>query len=171
MECFRFFRLWIFAHLCVLFLRFEHRIRLAETKICFYSRQRRWFLGRQKSRAEPLEIICKQFRHIFVILCAIRFSESFFKKLIVSTLRKPNYTRKYIKEDLIKVLFDLFNKKPLHYIFMYLKKQSGVRCELVLYSHFIRKNITNKLLNLGAHAFSCDFETYEDCQFEVVGNM
>ena len=26
LECFRCFRLWIFSHLCVLFLRFEHRI-------------------------------------------------------------------------------------------------------------------------------------------------
>ena len=40
---------------------------------------------------------------MMVILCAIRFSENFFKKLIVSTLRKPQYIRKYIKEDLIKV--------------------------------------------------------------------
>ena len=26
------FRLWIFPHLCVLFLRFEHRIQFTETK-------------------------------------------------------------------------------------------------------------------------------------------
>ena len=32
LECFRFFRLWIFPHLCVLFLRFEHPIQFAEKK-------------------------------------------------------------------------------------------------------------------------------------------
>ena len=59
---------------------------------------------------------------MIVILCAIRFSENFFKKLIVSTLSKPQYIREYIKEDLFKVLFNLFNQKPLYYVFIYLKK-------------------------------------------------
>ena len=59
---------------------------------------------------------------MMVILCAIRFSEKFFKKLIVSTLSKPQYIREYIKEDLFKVLFNLFNQKPLYYVFIYLKK-------------------------------------------------
>ena len=41
------------------------------------------FLGIQRSGAGPREIICNWFRHIFVVLCAIRFSENVFKKLIV----------------------------------------------------------------------------------------
>ena len=73
---------------------------------CFYSRQRTWFLGRQRSRAGRLEIICNEFNDIFVILCSIGFSET----LIVSTLRKPQYIGKHIKEGLIKVLFNLFNQ-------------------------------------------------------------
>ena len=32
LECFRCFRLWIFPYLCVLFLRFEHRIQFTDTK-------------------------------------------------------------------------------------------------------------------------------------------
>ena len=39
-------------------------------------------------------------------------------ELIFSSLRKPQYIRKYIKEDLIKVLFNLFNQKPLHFVFI-----------------------------------------------------
>ena len=35
LECFRCFRLTIFPHLCVLFLRFEHQIQFAETKKMF----------------------------------------------------------------------------------------------------------------------------------------
>ena len=54
-------------------------------------------------------------------MCAIRCSENFFKRLILSALRKQQYIRKYIKEDLIKVLFNLFNQKPLYYAFIYLK--------------------------------------------------
>ena len=41
-----------------------------------------------------------------------------------------------------------------------------MRYEFVLYSNFIRENITNKPLNLGAHAFPCNLQTgqaYEDC--------
>ena len=93
---------------------------------------------------------------------AMRFSENFFKKLIFSTLKKPQD----IKEDLIKVLLSIFNQKSLYYAFIYLKKQSGVRCEFVLYSHSIKKNMTNKPLNLGAHAFPCNLQTgqtYKDC--------
>ena len=56
------------------------------------------------------------------MLRAIRFSENIFKNLIVLTLRKPQYIRKYVKEDLIKVLFNLFHQKPLYYVFIYLKK-------------------------------------------------
>ena len=39
-------------------------------------------------------------------------------ELIFSALRKPQYIRKYIKEDLIKVLFNLLNQKPLHLAFI-----------------------------------------------------
>ena len=35
LECFRYFRLWIFPHLCEFFLRFEHRIHFVETKKMF----------------------------------------------------------------------------------------------------------------------------------------
>ena len=55
------------------------------------------------------------------MLRAIRFSENIFKNLIVLTLRKPQYIRKYFKEDLIKVLFNLFNQRPLYYVLIYLK--------------------------------------------------
>ena len=55
------------------------------------------------------------------MLRAIRFSENIFKNLIVLTLRKAQYIRKYVKEDLIKVLFNLFNQRPLYYVFIYLK--------------------------------------------------
>ena len=88
---------------------------------CFYSEQRGWFLSRQRSTAGLLEINSNQFRHIFVILCAIRFSENFFKILIVSKLKKPQCIRKLIKQDLIKVLFNLFIQKPLYYVFISLK--------------------------------------------------
>ena len=86
LEWFCCFCLWIFPYLCVFFLRFEHRIQFVETKM-FYSRQSRCFLGRQGTRAAPLQITCNWFRHTFVTLCSIRSSESF--ELIVSTLRKP----------------------------------------------------------------------------------
>ena len=41
-----------------------------------------------------------------------------------------------------------------------------MRCEFVLCSYSIRKNIANKPLNLGAHAFPCNLQTgqtYDDC--------
>ena len=41
-----------------------------------------------------------------------------FYTTIVSTLRQPQYIRKYIKEDLIKVLFNLLNQKPLYCFYL-----------------------------------------------------
>ena len=96
--------LLIFPHLCALFLRFEDQVSVHWDK-------------------EDISTVDKEDgSSMMVISCAIRFSENFFKKLIVSTLSKPQYIRKYIQEDLFKVLFNLSNQKPLHYVFIYLKK-------------------------------------------------
>ena len=96
--------LLIFPHLCALFLRFEDQVSAHWDK-------------------EDISTVDKEDgSSMMVISCAIRFSENFFKKLIVSTLSKPQYIRKYIQEDLFKVLFNLSNQKPLYYVFIYLKK-------------------------------------------------
>ena len=56
LDWFHCFRFWIFLRLCSWHLKIG--FSSLRRRRCFYSRQRRWFLGRQRNRAWPLEIIC-----------------------------------------------------------------------------------------------------------------
>ena len=42
-----------------------------------------------------------------------------------------------------------------------------MRCGFVLYNYSIRKNITNKPFSLGAKAFPCNLQTYEEQQVSL----
>ena len=42
-----------------------------------------------------------------------------------------------------------------------------MRCGFVLYNYSIRKNITNKPFSLGANAFPCNLQTYEEQQVSL----
>ena len=56
--CSRCFRLWIFLIYVYCSWGLNIGLNSLRRRRCFYSRQRRWFLGWQRSRAGPLEMIC-----------------------------------------------------------------------------------------------------------------